>query len=102
MILMFQLVTGLLLVFFYSNDVGISFNSVQYIMYEVNGGWFLRILHFNGANLIFIFLYLHLLKAIFLASYRLKRVWLVGILILLLIIAEAFTGYVLVWAQISF
>jgi ubiquinol-cytochrome c reductase cytochrome b subunit len=75
---------------------------VQYIIYEVNFGWIFRIFHFNGASLFFIFLYLHLFKGLFFRSYRLKHVWASGLTIFLLVIIEAFIGYVLVWAQIRF
>nr|YP_009059437.1 cytochrome b [Philometroides sanguineus]AIN37107.1 cytochrome b [Philometroides sanguineus] len=102
MILAFQILTGLLLTFFYSNDSQISFDSVQYIMSEVNGGWLYRIFHFNGASLFFIFIYMHFLKGLFNFSYRLGWVWLSGLVILFLLIMEAFMGYVLVWAQMSF
>ena len=102
MILLFQLFSGLFLVFYYSNDSLLSFDSIQYIIYEVFGGWFLRILHFNGASLFFLFLYIHFFKGLFFFSYRLKKVWLVGILIFLLFMIVAFIGYVLVWAQIRF
>nr|WAX01702.1 cytochrome b [Philometra sp. HZ-2022] len=102
MVLVFQILTGVLLAFFYSNDSQISFDSVQYIMFEVNGGWLYRIFHFNGASLFFIFIYMHFFKGLFNFSYRLSGVWLVGLLILFLLIMEAFMGYVLVWAQMSY
>nr|AGR50893.1 cytochrome b [Baylisascaris schroederi] len=102
MVLGFQILTGTFLAFYYSNDGSLVFLSVQYIMYEVNFGWVFRILHFNGASLFFVFLYLHLFKGLFFVSYRLKKVWMSGIVILLLVMMEAFMGYVLVWAQMSF
>jgi len=94
--------TGVFLVFFYSNDVSLAFSRVQYLIYESNYGWLIRICHFNGASLFFFFIYLHFFKALFYFRYRLKIVWLVGLFILLIFIMEAFLGYVLVWAQISF
>ena len=102
MVLGFQILTGTFLAFYYSNDGTLAFLSVQYIIYEVNFGWIFRVLHFNGASLFFIFLYLHLFKGMFFMSYRLKKVWVSGIVILLLVIMEAFMGYVLVWAQMRF
>lgn len=102
MILLFQIMTGTFLAFYYVADGSIAFSSVQYVMYEVNLGWIFRIFHFNGARLFFLFLYLHIFKGLFIMSYRLKKVWLSGLIIYLLIILEAFIGYVLVWAQISF
>lgn len=101
-ILAFQILTGTFLAFYYTADSLIAFSTVQYIIYEVNFGWIFRIFHFNGARLFFIFLYLHIFKGLFFISYRLKKVWLSGLTLYLLIIIEAFIGYVLVWAQISF
>nr|YP_004927929.1 cytochrome b [Cucullanus robustus]ACV96765.1 cytochrome b [Cucullanus robustus] len=102
MVLIFQILSGTLLALYYSNDFSLSFDSVQYIMYEVNYGWVFRVFHFNGASLFFIFIYLHFFKGLFFSSYRLKKVWSTGVLILFLMIVEAFMGYVLVWAQMSF
>nr|YP_537093.1 cytochrome b [Anisakis simplex]AAY43167.1 cytochrome b [Anisakis simplex] len=101
-ILVFQILTGTFLAFYYTNDGASAFGSVQYIMYEVNFGWVFRLFHSNGASLFFIFLYLHIFKGLFFFSYRLKKVWASGLFILLLLMAEAFMGYVLVWAQMSF
>ena len=101
-VLVFQIITGTLLAIYYSADSLLAFNSVQYIMYEINFGWVFRIFHFNGASLFFVFLYLHIFKGLFFSSYRLKFVWASGLTIFLLVIIEAFIGYVLVWAQISF
>nr|YP_011035811.1 cytochrome b [Halicephalobus mephisto]WRI60242.1 cytochrome b [Halicephalobus mephisto] len=102
MVLVFQIITGTFLAFYYSADSLLAFNSVQYIMYEVNFGWIFRIFHFNGASLFFIFLYLHFFKGLFFSSYRLRFVWATGLSIFLLVMMEAFMGYVLVWAQMSF
>nr|QWK40684.1 cytochrome b [Stephanurus dentatus] len=102
MVLVFQILTGTFLAFYYTADGSMAFGAVQYIMYEVNYGWIFRIFHFNGASLFFIFLYLHIFKGLFMMSYRLKGVWLSGLTIYLLVMLEAFMGYVLVWAQMSF
>nr|AKU36881.1 cytochrome b [Angiostrongylus costaricensis]BAV82625.1 cytochrome b [Angiostrongylus costaricensis] len=102
MILLFQLLTGLFLSFYYVADGVMAFGSVQYIMFDVNLGWLFRIFHFNGASLFFIFMYLHIFKGLFMMSYRLKLVWGTGLVIFLLVMLEAFMGYVLVWAQMSF
>jgi quinol-cytochrome oxidoreductase complex cytochrome b subunit len=69
---------------------------------EVNQGWLFRLIHFNGANFFFIIIFLHFFKALFFIRWRLFEVWLVGVLIFILLIAEAFLGYSLVWAQIRF
>ena len=102
MVLFFQILTGTFLAFYYTADSLMAFSTVQYIMYEVNFGWVFRIFHFNGARLFFVFLYLHIFKGLFFMSYRLKKVWLSGLTIYLLVMIEAFIGYVLVWAQMSF
>lgn len=102
MVLLFQILTGTFLAFYYTPDSSLAFLTVQYLIYEVNFGWLFRIFHFNGASLFFIFLYLHIFKALFIGSYRLKNVWISGLTIYLLVIIEAFIGYVLVWAQIRF
>nr|AYG51203.1 cytochrome b [Metastrongylus salmi] len=102
LILGMQIFTGLFLSFYYVADGYLAFSSVQYIMYDVNLGWIFRIFHFNGASLFFVFLYLHIFKGLFMMSYRLKKVWASGILIYLLVMLEAFMGYVLIWAQMSF
>nr|ANY93348.1 cytochrome b [Mecistocirrus digitatus] len=102
MILIFQIFTGTFLAFYYTADSIMAFSAIQYIMYEVNYGWTFRIFHFNGASLFFIFLYLHIFKGLFMMSYRLKKVWFTGLTLYLLIMLEAFMGYVLVWAQMSF
>lgn len=101
-VLAFQILTGTFLAFYYTADRSMAFSTVQYIMYEVNFGWVFRIFHFNGARLFFIFLYLHIFKGLFFIRYRLKKVWLSGLTLYLLIMMEAFIGYVLVWAQIRF
>jgi ubiquinol-cytochrome c reductase cytochrome b subunit len=101
MVLFWQILSGSLLIFYYRNGFD-SFDRVQYLIYDVNFGWLMRIIHFNGARIFFIFLFLHFFKALFNFRYRLKLTWLTGIIILLILIGEAFIGYVLVWAQIRF
>lgn len=101
-VLGFQIVTGLLLVINYRADRTVAFDSVQFIIYEINFGFLFRIFHFNGASLFFIFLFLHLFKGLFHFSYRLHFVWMRGMTIFILTMLTAFLGYVLVWGQISF
>jgi len=102
-ILVFQILTGIYLIFFYSVDSLLSFESVENLILSGSGfGWFTRLWHFNGASLFFVFIYFHIFKALFFSSYRLKITWVRGLTIFLLLIAEAFIGYVLVWAQIRF
>lgn len=102
LIIIFQIFRGLLLVLFYTPNSEIAFFSVQYLIFEVNLGWFFRLLHFNGASLLFFFLYLHFFKALFFASWNLYEVWFLGLIIIVRLILEAFLGYSLVWSQISF
>lgn len=95
-----QLLTGVLLVFYYGTEV--NFDSVQYIMYDVNWGWLIRVVHFNGARFFFIFMYLHVFKGLFYGGYRLAWVWLVGVVMMLMFMGVGFMGYVLVNAQMRY
>jgi len=101
-ILMFQLLTGVFLTFFFTNHFTFAFDSIQYIINEVSLGWFFRLCHFNGARFLFLLIYLHFFKALFIGGYRLFWVWLVGLFLFLLFMAESLLGYVLVWSQMSF
>ena len=100
--LMLQILTGLFLAIHYCGDVTIAFSSVRHICRDVNYGWVLRVLHANGARLFFICLFLHIGRGLYYGSYFFTHTWLVGVIILLLVIATAFLGYVLPWGQISF
>ena len=99
-----QLVTGIFLAMHYTPHVDYAFLSVEHIMRDVNGGWFLRYMHANGASMFFIVVYLHLFRGLYFGSYASPRelVWIVGVVILLLMILTAFIGYVLPWGQMSF
>ena len=101
-ILVIQVVSGIFLAVFYIPSGIAAFDSVQFIMYEVNLGWMFRIFHLNGASWFFVFLYLHIFKALFIGRYRLQRTWVSGVSIYVALIGTAFFGYVLVWGQISF
>lgn len=97
-----QLLSGLLLVFYYvPREVG-AFDRIIFIMREVKYGFFLRLIHLNGASLIFILIYIHMAKALLNCSYRLVTRWLTGNIILLLTILVAFMGYVLPWGNMGF
>lgn len=100
--LLFQVVTGLFLSIHFSGDVELSFFSVVHIIRDVNSGWFVRVLHSNGARIFFILLYLHIGRGLYYGSYRFKKTWIRGVTIFLLSIATAFLGYVLPWGQMSF
>nr|YP_009054342.1 cytochrome b [Heliconius pachinus]AIJ02028.1 cytochrome b [Heliconius pachinus] len=100
--LMIQIITGLFLTMYYSANIDISFYSVNYICRNVNYGWLIRTLHANGASFFFICIYLHIGRGIYYESFNLKLTWLVGVIILFLLMATAFMGYVLPWGQMSF
>nr|QVT11244.1 cytochrome b [Rhagoletis zephyria] len=100
--LMIQILTGLFLAMHYTADINLAFNSVNHICRDVNYGWLLRTLHANGASFFFICIYLHVGRGIYYGSYLFTPTWLVGVLILFLVMATAFMGYVLPWGQMSF
>ncbi|HXY75737.1 MAG TPA: cytochrome bc complex cytochrome b subunit [Steroidobacteraceae bacterium] len=103
-VLVLQLVTGIFLTMFYKPGELTSFDSVEYIMREVDYGWLIRYLHSTGASAFFIVVYLHMFRALLYGSYRPPRelLWLIGMLIYLALMAEAFMGYVLPWGNMSF
>src|SRR6056300_1207476 len=102
--LVLQILTGIFLAMHYTPHIDLAFLSVEHIMRDVEGGWFLRYMHANGASMFFIVVYLHLLRGLYYGSYTSPRelVWIVGVVILLLMILTAFIGYVLPWGQMSF
>jgi len=95
-----QVVSGLLLVLYY--NTGDSYGTVVFIVIEVHGGWLVKLFHRNNARVIFLTLYLHLYKNLHYFSYRLTGTWSTGVLMMVLIIGAAFSGYVLVGSQISY
>nr|ACY09716.1 cytochrome b [Bactrocera oleae]ACY09898.1 cytochrome b [Bactrocera oleae]ACY09924.1 cytochrome b [Bactrocera oleae] len=97
-----QILTGLFLAMHYTADINLAFNSVNHICRDVNYGWLLRTIHANGASFFFICIYLHVGRGIYYGSYLFTPTWLVGVLILFLVMATAFMGYVLPWGQMSF
>nr|AJO69853.1 cytochrome b [Bombyx mori] len=100
--LMIQTITGLFLTMYYTANIEMAFYSVNYICRNVNYGWMIRTLHANGASFFFICIYLHIGRGIYYESFNLKYVWLIGIMILFMLMATAFMGYVLPWGQMSF
>lgn len=100
--LIMQTATGLFLSIHYVPNIEIAFVSVAHISRDVNYGWLIRASHANGASIFFLFLYLHTGRGLYYNSYLLKETWIVGVIMLVLTIAAAFTGYVLPWGQISF
>ena len=99
-----QLATGIVLAMHYVPHGDMAFDSVERIMREVNYGWLLRYLHAVGASLFFFVVYVHLFRNLYYGSYKYPReiLWWIGIVILLVMVATAFTGYVLPWGQMSF
>nr|YP_009332332.1 cytochrome b [Eudocima phalonia]API67812.1 cytochrome b [Eudocima phalonia] len=100
--LIIQILTGLFLTMYYTANIELAFYSVNYICRNVNYGWLIRTLHANGASFFFICIYLHIGRGIYYESFNLKQTWMVGVVILFLLMATAFMGYVLPWGQMSF
>jgi ubiquinol-cytochrome c reductase cytochrome b subunit len=90
-----QLFTGFLLATHYCADVNLSFLRVDTIIREVKYGRLFRIFHANGARMFFFLMYLHIGRGIYYFSFFKTKVWFVGVVILFLVIAAAFLGYVL-------
>ena len=99
-----QLLTGIFLTMHYKPDAEYAFASVEYIMRDVEWGWFIRYLHSTGASAFFIIIYLHMMRALLYGSYKGPRelIWILGMVLYILLLAEAFFGYVLPWGQMSF
>lgn len=100
--LILQIVTGLFLRFHYISHSPERFSSVVAIMREVWSGWLIRYLHINGASLFFVFIYLHLFRGVYFIRAVHKSVWIRGVIILLVLMAISFLGYVLPWGQMSY
>nr|YP_010503042.1 cytochrome b [Oeneis buddha]UXD78909.1 cytochrome b [Oeneis buddha] len=100
--LMIQIITGLFLTMYYTANIEMAFFSVNYICRNVNYGWLIRTLHANGASFFFICIYFHIGRGIYYESFNLFYTWMVGVIILFLLMATAFMGYVLPWGQMSF
>nr|WCI19204.1 cytochrome b [Kaloula pulchra] len=97
-----QIATGLFLAMHYTADTSMAFSSVAHICRDVNYGWLLRNLHANGASFFFICIYLHIGRGLYYGSYMYKETWNIGVILLFLVMATAFVGYVLPWGQMSF
>lgn len=104
LVLVNQIVTGIFLTMHYKPDAAMAFDSVEYIMRDVSWGWLIRYLHSTGASAFFIVIYLHMFRALFYGSFKTPRelVWLFGMVIFVLLMAEAFMGYLLPWGQMSY
>ena len=99
-----QLITGIFLTMYYKPDAANAFASVEYIMRDIEWGWLIRYLHSTGASAFFVIIYLHMFRALLYGSYKGPRefLWILGMLLYVLLAAEAFFGYVLPWGQMSF
>jgi len=102
--LVIQIVTGIVLAMHYTPHTDLAFASVEHIMRDVNYGWLMRYVHANGASFFFIVVYIHIFRGLYYGSYKAPReiLWFLGVIILLLMMATAFMGYVLPWGQMSF
>lgn len=104
LVLVIQIVTGIFLTMHYKPDANLAFASVEYIMRDVPYGWLIRYAHSTGASAFFIVVYLHMFRALLYGSHRKPRelIWILGVLIYLTLMAEAFFGYLLPWGQMSY
>ena len=103
-VMVLQILTGIFLTMHYKPDSSLAFASVEYIMRDVPGGWFIRYLHSVGASMLFIVVYLHMFRGLLYGSHRSPRelIWLLGMLLYVTLMAEAFFGYLLPWGNMSY
>jgi ubiquinol-cytochrome c reductase cytochrome b subunit len=104
LVLVIQIVSGIFLTMSYKPDALFAFASVEYIMRDVQWGWLIRYVHSTGASFFFIVVYMHMFRGVMYGSYRKPRelLWIIGVVIYLALMAEAFMGYLLPWGQMSF
>lgn len=104
LVLVIQIVTGIFLTMNYKPSEEQAFASVEFIMRDVNWGWLIRYMHSTGASAFFIVIYLHMFRGIMYGSYKHPRelLWVLGMMIYMTLMAEAFLGYLLPWGQMSF
>ena len=104
LILVMQIFTGIWLTMNYKPDAALAFNSVEYIMRDVNWGWLIRYMHSTGASLFFVVVYLHMFRGLIYGSFKKPRelIWIFGMIIYVALMAEAFMGYLLPWGQMSY
>ena len=104
LVFVIQILSGIFLTMHYKPSEAMAFDSVEYIMREVEWGWLIRYLHSTGASFFFIVVYLHMFRALMYGSYRAPRelLWILGMLLYLALMAEAFMGYVLPWGNMSY
>lgn len=104
LVLVNQIATGIILAMHYKPDAKLAFDSVEYIMRDVSWGWLIRYLHSTGASLFFVVIYMHMFRALFYGSYKKPRelLWTFGMIIFVMLMGEAFMGYLLPWGQMSY
>ena len=104
LVLVNQILTGIFLAMHYKPSAELAFDSVEYIMRDVNWGWLLRYLHSTGASLFFIVIYVHMFRGLIYGSFKKPRelLWLFGMVVFVLLMGEAFMGYLLPWGQMSY
>ncbi|XP_015685346.1 cytochrome b-like, partial [Protobothrops mucrosquamatus] len=101
--IMLQIISGVLLASIFTAEITLAYNSVQYMIREIGSGWLFRYVHATAASFVFIFSYIHIIRAISFGScYYLSLTWLSGLVMFILTIVTAFLGYVLPWGQMSF
>jgi len=102
--LVLMIVTGIVLAMNYQPNAALAFDSVERIMRDVPSGWLMRYMHMTGASFFFAAVYIHIIRGLYYGSYKAPRelLWMLGVVILLLMMATAFMGYVLPWGQMSF
>lgn len=103
-VLVIQFVSGIFLTMNYKPSAAEAFASVEYIMRDVEWGWLIRYMHSTGASFFFIIVYLHMFRGMLYGSYKKPRelIWIIGMMIFLVLFAEAFAGYLLPWGQMSY
>ena len=104
LVMVLQIVTGIVLTMHYKPDADLAFASVEYIMRDVPAGWFIRYLHSVGASMLFLAIYLHMFRAMLYGSYKGPRelIWVLGMILYIAMMAEAFFGYLLPWGNMSY
>ncbi len=104
LMLVIQIITGVFLTMHYKPSSEHAFASVEYIMRDVPWGWLVRYAHSTGASAFFVVIYLHMFRALLYGSHRAPRelVWLLGCVMYVLLMAEAFMGYLLPWGNMSY
>ena len=101
LVLVIMIVSGIVLAMQYTPNTALAFDSIERIMRDVNYGWLIRYIHMNGASMFFVVVYIHIFRGLYYGSYKPPRevLWWLGVVILLLMMATAFMGYVLPWGQ---